>query len=400
MAPPAAFASASAAGKALPDLLEEVSARALADLGPGGAPDLAVLFVTPDFGSGHGDAGPRVRARTKAAHLLGCSGGGVIGSEAEREEGGAASLLLARLGGAEVTPFRILQEDLETDAGPGALRERVGVPAEAEASFLLLADPFSVDGEALLDGMNAAWEGRPVLGGLASGGSRHGVHALWLDDAVEREGAIGVALRGGSVALRPLVSQGCRPIGRRFTVTKAEGPRLFTLAGRPAVEALRETVEALPPGDRELARTSLHIGRVAHEARREFARGDFLIRNLVAMVPDDGSLVVGDHLRAGQTVQFQLRDAATATEDLGALLDLERGAARPAAGLLFSCGGRGSRLFGVPDHDLGLVRERLGAFPLAGFFCNGEIGPVGPRNFLHGFTSSLALFVPRADAPA
>ena len=396
----AAFGSASAAGKALPALLDDISTRALSALGPGDPPDLAVLFVTPDFGQSHADAGPRVLERTKSAHLLGCSGGGVIGAEAEREEGTAASLLLARLGGAEITPFRLVQEDLDSEGGPDGLREKVGVPAGTDASFLLLADPFTIDGEGLLDGMNAAWEGRPVLGGLASGASRHGVHALWLDGSIEREGAVGVALRGGSVALRPLVSQGCRPVGRRFTVTKAEGPRLFTLAGRPAVEALRETVEALPPEDQELARTSLHIGRVAHEARTEFHRGDFLIRNLVAMVPDDGSLVVGDHLRAGQTVQFQLRDAATASEDLAALLDLEAAGERPSGGLLFSCGGRGARLFGMPDHDLGLVKDRLGAFPIAGFFCNGEIGPVGPRNFLHGFTSSLALFVPRTGSPA
>ena len=391
----AAFASASAAGGGLPDLIEKVSSRALAGLGEGGPPDLAVLFATPDFGAPHLEAGPKVRARTGARRLLGCSGGGVIGSEAEREDGRSVSLLLARLGGADLHPFRVLQEDLAEVEDGAELRERTGVPAEGDPSFLLLADPFSVDGEALLERMNEAWPGRPVLGGLASGGSRHGVHALWLDDAVEREGAAGIAIRGGPFALRPLVSQGCRPVGRRFTVTRAEGPRLFQLAGRPAVEVLRETLDGLTPEDRELARTSLHIGRVAHEARSDFHRGDFLIRNLVAMVPEDGSLVVGDQLRPGQTVQFQLRDAATATEDLRELLDLETSVSRPSAGLLFSCGGRGSHLFGVPDHDLSLVRGRLGAFPLAGFFCNGEIGPVGPRNFLHGFTSSLALFVPR-----
>jgi len=390
MAP--AFSSASAQGDDLDALLEGIASRALADLGTGGPPDLAALFVTPDFGPDHDGAGPRARDRTKARHLLGCSGGGVIGAEAEREGGNAAALFLARLPGADLRSFRIDQAGLEALDGPEAVRRLLGVPGGSDASFLLLPDPYSIDAEGLLAAVNDACPGRPILGGLASGARGPGVHRLWLDGEALEEGAAGVAISGGGVAVRPLVSQGCRPIGRRFAVTAVEGTRLRTLAGKPAADALRETVEGLSPADRRLARTSLHLGRVANEASPEFHRGDFLIRNLMGIVPEDGSLVVGDHLRVGHTVQFQLRDAATATEDLAELLDREAKAGRPAGGLLFSCGGRGSHLFGEPDHDLHLVRERLGAFPLAGFFCNGEIGPVGPRNFLHGFTSSLALF--------
>ena len=393
MAP--AFGSASATGESLPDLVDAISSRALSALGPGDAPDLAALFVTPDFGMAHTGAGPRVRGKTGAKHLLGCSGAGVIGAEAEREGGHAAALFLARLPGTEIRPFRLQQSQLEVLDSADATRERLEIPAAGEPSFLLLAEPYSLDAEGLLARMNEAWPGRPIIGGMASGGARPGIHALWLDEDTERSGAVGLALTGGSVSLRPLVSQGCRPIGRRFTVTKAEGPRVFTLAGKPAAAALRETVDALPPDDRALARTSLHFGRVAHEARSEFHRGDFLIRNLMAVVPEDGSLMVGDHVRSGQTVQFQLRDAAAATEDFAELLDLEAAVGRPGAALLFSCGGRGSHLFGEPDHDLNLVKRRLREFPLAGFFCNGEIGPVGPSKFLHGFTSSMALFQAR-----
>jgi small ligand-binding sensory domain FIST len=391
----ASFSSASGTGDGLPALVDSLADRALEGLGPGGPPDLAVLFLTPDFGPCHGEAGPRVRARTGARHLLGCSGGGVIGSEAEREGGRSAALLLARAPGTEFRPFRIPGGDAGEDATPEGFRARVGLPEGGEPSFLLLMEPFSVDGDDLLARFEAAFPGRPVLGGVASGAHRPGLHALWSDGETGRDGAAGLALVGGSVALRPLVSQGCRPVGRRYAVTRVEGPRIRTLAGKPAADALRETIEGLSPEDRDLARTSLHLGRVAHEARSDFRRGDFLIRNLVAIVPEDGSLVVGDHLRAGQTVQFQLRDAATAAEDLAELLDQEAAAGSPSAGLLFSCGGRGSRLFGSPDHDLRLIQGKLGRFPLAGFFCNGEVGPVGRRNFLHGFTSSLALFAAR-----
>jgi small ligand-binding sensory domain FIST len=389
---PAAFASASATGATLDAVLEEISARALDGLGPGDPPDLAVLFVTPDFGASHGEAGPRVRKRTGAHRLVGCTAGGVIGSEAEREGGRSAALLLARMPDTDVRAFRVRQPDLEGFTSVEMTRSHFGIDMDAQASFLLLVDPFSLDAEGLLARVNDGWCGRPVVGGMASGAQRPGGHALWLDGETHREGAVGIALRAGGVSLRPLVSQGCRPIGRRYVVTKVEGTRIRALAGKPAAEALQETFESLSPADQALARTSLHVGLVADESRPEFHRGDFLIRNLLGVTPEDGALVVGAEVEVGHTVQFQLRDAATATEDLVELLDMEATVGKPAAGLLFSCGGRGSHMFGEPDHDLALVRERLGRFPLAGFFCNGEIGPVGTRNFLHGFTSSMALF--------
>jgi small ligand-binding sensory domain FIST len=362
MAP--ALSSASGTDPDLHGLLDGIADRAMADLGRGGPPDLAVLFVTPDFGPSHAEAGRRVRSRTGAKHLLGCSGVGVIGADAEREGGTSAALLLARLPGADLTPRTYVQEDLEDGKAPPTL--------------LLLADPYTIDAETLLDGVQAGRPGRPVLGGLASGATGPGGHALWIDGETRGAGAVGLDLPEDALSVRPLVSQGLR-----------------TLAGKPAAEALRETFESLSPEDRELLRTSLHIGVVAHESRAEFHRGDFLIRNILGMVQEDGSLVVGDRCSVGQTVQFQLRDAATAAEDLSELLDREAKAGPPAGGLLFSCGGRGSHLFGEPDHDLRLIRSKLGAFPLAGFFCNGEIGPVGPRSFLHGFTSSMALFSAR-----
>jgi small ligand-binding sensory domain FIST len=383
---PAAFSSASGTDPDLPSLLEGIAARALADIGPGGPPDLAVLFVTPDFGEEHAGAGDVVRARTAAKHLLGCSGTGVIGSDAEREGGTSASLLLARLPGARFRPFHVTQEMFDGESAEGPV-----LPSMDPTAVLVLADPYTVNPEHLMSAGNIAWPERPVLGGLASGAQRPGVHALWLDGATHREGALGFGIVGG-VNVRPLVSQGCRPVGRRFTVTKIAGNRLLTLAGKPAIEALRSTVESLSPADQFLARTSLHIGRVANESSDDFHRGDFLIRNLMAIVPEDGSLVIGDTAYVGQTVQFQLRDAATAKEDLKELLDREAPHGTPQAGLLFSCGGRGSHLFGEPDHDLRLIRAKLGAFPLAGFFCNGEIGPVGDKAFVHGFTASLALF--------
>jgi len=218
---------------------------------------------------------------------------------------------------------------------------------------------------------------------------------LFVDRQVYDEGAIGVGLTG-KIALRTVVSQGCRPIGEPFTVTRADKNIVFELAGRPPMKILQEMLPQLPTRDRDLARSALFLGRVVNEYQEEFSRGDFLIRNLIGSDPQSGALAVGDLMRTGQTVQFQVRDAETADEDLRHLLARERselGQQRPRGALLFSCLGRGERMYGTVDHDIKAVQESLGPVPTAGFFCNGEIGPVGQRTFIHGFTSVVGLFL-------
>jgi small ligand-binding sensory domain FIST len=190
--------------------------------------------------------------------------------------------------------------------------------------------------------------------------------------------------------LRTLVSQGCRPIGDTYVVTRADRNLLQELAGEPPVERIREIFTHVDPSDRELMRAGLHIGLVIDEYRDDFRRGDFLVRGVLGAQSGTGAIAIGDHVRVGQTVRFQVRDAASADSDLRELLDDARaGTRRPAAALLFTCNGRGSRLFGTPNHDAEAVRAALGGIPLAGFFCAGEFGPVGQRSYLHGFTASL-----------
>ena len=222
---PPAFSSASGSDPELSILLEDLCARALADLGAGGPPDLAVLFVTPDFGEDHAQAGGIVRERTGARHLLGCSGIGVIGTEAEREGGTSAALLLARLPDTQLRPFHVIQDDFTGEGSP----DRV-LPSGNPTAALVLADPYTLNPDDLLAAGNFAWPGRPVLGGLASGARQPGVHALWLNGETHREGAVGFGIVGG-VDVRPLVSQGCRPIGRRFTVTRAGKNRILITPG-------------------------------------------------------------------------------------------------------------------------------------------------------------------------
>jgi small ligand-binding sensory domain FIST len=259
--------------------------------------------------------------------------------------------------------------------------------------MMLFADPFSTPMQEVLAVIDEHYPGTRTLGGLAGGGQDLGENRLFLDDQVYRDGLVGVAL-SGNISVRSVISQGCRPIGDRFIVTKAEHNVIQELGGMPALHCLQTVFEQLSSDERAQAQRALHIGIAMDEQRAQFTRGDFLIRNLLGADQQTGAIVIGDVVQEGQTVQFQVRDAHSADEDLHALLaTAPRGLpSQPHGALLFSCCGRGKGLFGIPHHDASVLSEQLGAIPLAGFFAQGEVGPVGGRNFLHGYTASIAIF--------
>ena len=270
------------------------------------------------------------------------------------------------------------------DQSPSAVRR---------SAVLLLGDAYTFPTDQFLARLNEDVPNVPVLGGMASGTNGAGDCRLLLGDRVLDQGAVGLYLEG-EIGLRSIVSQGCRPIGRHMVVTRAEENIILELSGRTPFDQLRDLWAALPPEDQRLFQNGLHIGRVLDEYQSEFRRGDFLVRNVMGLEKQTGALLITDRVRVGQTVQFQVRDAASADEDLHALLqmDIQTHERRPAAALVFSCNGRGTRLFSAPDHDAGVVRQEAGAIPVAGFFAQGELGPVGGENFIHGFTASVALF--------
>lgn len=383
------FGSASVEGGPIGDALDRAADRAAESL-EGRPPDVAFLFVSPAYGPDVASAGRRLRERTGARNLLGCTGLGVVETAGEIDGRPALSLLLASMPDARFATFSLRQDQLLTSRKPEEVREMVGVPAGAKPSFVILADPFTIDPDLVLERLSDAYPGAPATGGMASGATRPGGHVLFRDGRAPRYGAVGIAIAGAEV--RPVVSQGCRPVGRRFVITKCVENKILTLSGRPALPTIQQAISELEPADRELAQTNLLFGRVMHEAKEDFSRGDFLVRNFVGTVPEEHAVLVGDRVRVGQTVQLQLRDHATATGDLDQTLVRARKDGPARAALLFSCAGRGRRLFSVPDHDVRAVRRNFGEIPLAGFFCNGEIGAVGRRNFVHGFTASLAMF--------
>jgi small ligand-binding sensory domain FIST len=361
----------------------------------GRAASLLLVFASPHHADGFQRIASLAAERFPRALLAGCSGNGVIGGGREAEDGPALSLTAASLPAVELSGFHLDMTRLPPpDAGPAAWRAATGRAAGGRPHFLVLADPFTFDAAGLVSGLDRAYPGAVTVGGLASGGRSPGDHRLLLGTAVHRHGAVGVAL-SGNVALDALVAQGCRPIGKPMLVTRCRGGLLLELDGRAPLEVLGEMHGSVGERDRALMRHSLFLGLDMRSERVEFDSAELLVRNLVGADPERGSLAVGADLQPMQAVQFVVRDAGTAEEDLKRALARYRaseGERRPGGALLFSCTGRGAGLFGRPDHDTGLFEEALGPVPLGGFFCNGEIGPVSGTTCLHGYTSAFALF--------
>lgn len=383
--------SARAEAEAVHDLMERLGdAR----------PDLLAIFATHHHGTALEGLAGRVQERTGARVALGCTGENVIGGTREVEGQPGISLWAAVLPDTAVRPFEV-----SCVPGPDDRPIFTGGPEiedPARSSLLLLADPFSFPMHLYLERLNAEHPGVPAVGGMASGGMGPGQNLLLVTDGVREGGAIGVVLEGG-IEVRSVVSQGCRPVGKPWVVTDGESNVIKKLGGKSALEALMRTMQEMEEADRQLFQQAPFVGLAIDPSKSEFERGDFLVRGFLGMDPREKTVAVADAVRRGQTIQFLVRDAESAGDDLRQLMrsqgggELAEGAGRQSAGaLLFSCNGRGRRMFPIPDHDIGCVRAGLAAdVPVAGFFAAGEIGPVGGRNFLHGFTASVAVFRPR-----
>jgi len=360
-------------------------------------PALAVLFASAHFLSSAETLAAAVAEQTGRIPLIGCVAEAVAGGAREVESEPAVSLWL----GADLGPVETFSMEFVRTSSGGAF----GGYRFGPGPHLLISDPFTFPADVLLAHLNENVPGALVVGGIASGGVAARQSRLFLDGRALSQGAVGVHLPGASI--EPLVAQGCRPIGDPFTITAAQESLILQIGGRPPLTRLQEMASSLSAREQALLAQGVHLGVVIDEYQAEPRQGDFLIRGILGADPASGAIAVGDEVQVGQTVQFHVRDAASADEDLRHTLERGRralGGRRAAGALLFTCNGRGSRLFTEPDHDAGLLAELLGPVPMAGFFCAGELGPVGGQNFLHTFTASIALFpetpaLPETPAP-
>ncbi|MBT9582711.1 FIST C-terminal domain-containing protein [bacterium] len=366
--------------------------------------DLALVFVQSGLRQQMDLIPGRLRRQLDPKVMVGCTGGGVIGEAIEVELSPALSVTVAQLPEVELSGFYLEDDEVPNpDAPPDAWRDALGLTGwQVQPSFLLMADAFDFELDALLCGLDYAYPKSIKLGGLASDARQPGGNRLVLNHELHSRGLVGLAM-GGNIKVEPVVAQGCRPVGRPMTITQGERNLIFEIDGRPPLEQLEKTVQGLDSRDRKVAQTSLFVGIgtepaftvesiLANQPNRD---GDFLIRNLIGLDPRKNALVVGSSVRKGQSLQFHLRDAEASAQDLQKMLSrFQTQGMIPKGGLLFSCLGRGEYLYRTANHDSDEFRRRFPEAALGGFFCNGEIGPVGGCSYLHGYTSCFAMIGP------
>ncbi|MCC5635025.1 FIST C-terminal domain-containing protein [Nostoc sp. CHAB 5844] len=362
--------------------------------------DLGLVFISSAFASEYSRLLPLLAEKLSVPVMIGCSGGGVIGTTTngqtqEIEAEAALSLTLAHLPGVNLQVFHILSEELpDLDSSPDAWINLIGVQPSATPQFILLSSSFSSGINELLQGLDFAYPGSVIVGGQASGGGMGGRPTLFCNDRLYREGTVGLALTG-NIVLETIVAQGCRPIGQPMQVTKAERNIVLELDEQVPLVVLRDLINSLSDQERTLAQHSLFVGVAMDEFKLSLQQGDFLIRSILGVDPTGGAIAIGDRVRPGQRLQFHLRDAEASAEDLEFLLEKyhsqETTTSSPIAALMFSCVGRGEGLYGKPNFDSSLFRRYFQNIPIGGFFCGGEIGPVGGNTFLHGYTSVFGI---------
>jgi small ligand-binding sensory domain FIST len=382
------FASIAVTSSNVDVLLKDTAAAVLNRLGEHA--DVAFVFVNAALAPRAESLAANLKRAIGARVMVGCTGEGVIGPAHEIEDQPALALVAAQMPGVEIEPFAIAKRDLMKLAlDPASLGEYYHPPFRTQF-VVLLADPFSAPMDGVLRAFNQEVEGVPIIGGMASGARQPGETVLFMNSEAIREGIVGVSF-AGDIAVDVIVSQGCRPIGPVFEVTAATYNVIDSLGGQSPMTRIQALVDGLDDEDRDLLQNGLFIGRAINSKKESLGRGDFLVRGVMGVDSNSGAIAIGDNVVAGERVQFHLRDARTAREDLEMMLSPHALFESPSGALLFSCNGRGTHLFDEPDGDISAITSCFRGLDVAGFFCAGEIGPIGGKNFLHGHTASLAL---------
>ncbi len=359
------------------------------------APDVVLLFASPAYSDSFPELVRETRERTGAGTLLGCAASGFLANGAELEHRPGLALIALWLPGATLQPIRLHQEHVGLLREPERWIAATGTPPDRINAWLLFAEPYRIDVQAVIQGVEQIHPGAAIVGGLSSGNTQERQTAIFFDDQVYDEGGVALAI-GGPYRLLPFVSQGCGPIGETWTITETDRNALLAISNRPVLDVLRDTLASFPEPRRQQAMSRLVVGFAADEYRDEFHRGDFVVRGVIGIDQERGAIIVGGMPRVGQTIQFHLRDARAADVDLHQTLADARATTRDCAlvaGILCTCNGRGTSLFNTPNHDAAAVQAAFGDVPVAGLFCAGEIGPLGKRAVLHGFTATLGLLV-------
>ena len=358
-----------------------------------GPTDLVFVFASFHHRETLAQAVADIRQALSPKVIIGLTTESVVGCDLELEGVAGLSALAMHLPGVTLTPWTTTPSNPVPISRPAEIPSWIGLQEDTKAVFFF-ADPFSTPITRLLPALtNCRKPPLPIIGGMASGASQASFNRIVVNDKSLKAGGVGLTM-SGPAQFDCVVSQGCRPIGIPLRVTKVDGNVVLELGGKPALDQLAELSRSVSPHERKLLEGGLLLGGVINEHKDHFGRGDFLVRSVMGLDRKRKGVAAGEFYRLGKTVQFHVRDAQTAVEDLQLLLDAQQLDDTPFAGLLVTCNGRGRNLFHEDDHDLTIIRQRLGEVPIAGFFAAGEIGPVGGQSFLHGHTACLTTFRP------
>lgn len=353
------------------------------------------LFTTPECADRAKEIMEIVQIYAHVPTIIGCSANGLIADQQEIENEAGFCIALYHLPDTQVCTAHLPQEAFEAQDRPETLKAALGESPKDVNAWTLFASSESIGNEAWLPDWDHATAHRTTIGGFACAAPNESESTLYLNGVVHTEGAVALGLKG-AVTIEPLVSQGCRPVGSPWTITRAEDNVIHQIGNRPILEVLRDTLESMSQKEQQKARGNIFIGLVLDEYQASFNIGDFLVRNLAAIDPKTGAVAIATPLRIGQNLQFQIRDSSSASHDFEQHLQAKATelAGRTLYGsCLCDCIGRGTSLYGVPDHDVGIIHDVYPELPIIGLFCNGEFGPSKNRTLLHGYAASLGLFV-------
>jgi len=362
-----------------------------------GQADLAIVFFTVDHLRDHQKLLALLQQITNTDRILGCSGVGVLTGEGEIEGKSGLAVLVLSSNELDTHPFLFHPlRDREQEIGAEIARQ-VGRRLEKDALLVLLPDAYNGQPRRLFESIEEQHGFLPLVGAGCSENGAHGRTYQLYGETITTNAVSGLALTGSYKSFID-ITQGCQPVTEPLVITKAQGNLILEINNRPAFETFAKVIKGPLLEDLRRALAFVFAGLPSEPQRNSVAPGEYLVRNIVGIDPQQGILAVAEEVFEGERMVFTLRDSQRAREDLNQMLQRQVANLRgkpPRLGFYFNCCARGTSLYGISGIDTAYIRLALGDFPLIGFFGNFELGPLGKKNHLLAYTGVLVLITER-----